>query len=194
MNEWINDPHSTNNANSKATTWGGAAGWKMEVQWKSGVRADSVSSLIVAAGERCGLLGVGFENMMRSWVMKWGAQQGLGVVTSQWLGGGKVKAQGKGMGWGGIACHLHHVLIKICLCIAAFRLDEKGCWRTSVLCTHIHEFLYTSHLFRLSILLSHQIFDFVCLTLSLADTHGIAKYARTYIRRYTCTCTHKKKM
>jgi len=37
---------------------------------KGGVRADSVSSLIVAAGERCGLLGVGFENMMRSWVMK----------------------------------------------------------------------------------------------------------------------------
>jgi len=29
-----------------------------------------VSSLIVAAGERHGLLGVGFENMMRSWVMK----------------------------------------------------------------------------------------------------------------------------
>jgi len=29
-----------------------------------------VSSLIVAAGERRGLLGVGFENVMRSWVMK----------------------------------------------------------------------------------------------------------------------------
>ena len=28
------------------------------------MRADSVSSLIVAAGERRGLLGVGFENMM----------------------------------------------------------------------------------------------------------------------------------
>jgi len=52
----------------------------MEAQWKGGVRADGVSSLIVAAGERRGLLGVGFENMMRSWVMKWGAQQGLGVV------------------------------------------------------------------------------------------------------------------
>ena len=42
----------------------------MEAQCKGGVRADSMSSLIVAAGERCGLLGVGFENMMRSWVMK----------------------------------------------------------------------------------------------------------------------------
>ena len=42
----------------------------MEAQCKDGVRAYGVSSLIVAAGERRGLLGVGFENMMRSWVMK----------------------------------------------------------------------------------------------------------------------------
>jgi len=63
-----------------------------------GVRADSVSSLIIAAGERRGLHGVGFENMMRSWVMKSGAQQGLGVVASQWLAGGIAKAQGRGMG------------------------------------------------------------------------------------------------
>ena len=41
----------------------------MEAQSKEGVRADGVSSLIVAAGERHGLLGVGFENMMRSCVM-----------------------------------------------------------------------------------------------------------------------------
>ena len=33
--------------------------------------------------------------------------------------------------------------------------------------------------FILFILLSYLIFDFVCLTLSLADTHGIAKYAST---------------
>jgi len=39
-------------------------------QCKGGVRADGVASLIVAAGERCGSLGVGFENMIRSWVMK----------------------------------------------------------------------------------------------------------------------------
>ena len=43
----------------------------------------SVSSLIVAAGERRGSLGVGFQNMMCSWVMEWGVQQGLGVVASQ---------------------------------------------------------------------------------------------------------------
>jgi len=42
----------------------------MEAQCKDGVRADDVASLIVAAGERRGSLGVGFENMMRSWVLK----------------------------------------------------------------------------------------------------------------------------
>jgi len=52
------------------TTGGGVAGCKIEAQCKDGVRADSVSLLIVAAGERRGLLGVRFENMMRSWVMK----------------------------------------------------------------------------------------------------------------------------
>ena len=45
-------------------------------------------------------------------------------------------------------------------------------------------------------LLSYLIFDFVCLTLSLADTHGIAKYAHTYIRdthTHARTHTHTKK-
>jgi len=42
----------------------------MEAQCKDGVRADGVTSLIVVAGEGRGSLGVGFENMMRSWVMK----------------------------------------------------------------------------------------------------------------------------
>ena len=134
------------------------------------------------------------EKLMRSWVMNWGAQQGLGVVASRWLGGGKAKAQGRGMGWGATACHHRHVLFRTCLSISAFCLDEKACWRTSVLCTHIHEFLYISHLFILFVLLSYPIFDFVCLTLSLADTHGIAKYARTYIQdTHTHTRTHEKK-
>jgi len=42
----------------------------MEVQCKDGVRDDGMASLIVAAGERRGLLGVGFDNMMCSWIMK----------------------------------------------------------------------------------------------------------------------------
>ena len=82
---------------------------------------------------------------------------------------------------------------RICSSISAFCLDEKGCWRTSVLCTHTQEFLYISHLFHLFILLSYLIFDFVCLTLLSADTHGIAKYARTYIRdTHTHAHTHNK--
>jgi len=54
---------------SKATTRGGAAGGKIEAQDKGGVRADSMSSPIVAAGERCGSLGVGFENLRHSGIM-----------------------------------------------------------------------------------------------------------------------------
>jgi len=37
-------------------------------------------------------------------------------------------------------------------------------------------------------------FDFVCLTLSLADTHGIAKYARTYIRDIHTHIKNNKKV
>ena len=101
----------------------------METQCKDGVSADGVASLIVAAGERRGSLGVGFENMMRSWVMKLGAQQGLGVVASRWLGGGKAKAQGRTVGLGAIACHHRHVSFRMCLCqcISAFCLDKEGC-------------------------------------------------------------------
>jgi len=59
-----------------------------------------MSSHIVTAGEKHSSLGVGFENMRRSLVMKYWAQQGLGVVrvVSRWLGGGKAKAQRREMG------------------------------------------------------------------------------------------------
>jgi len=50
---------------------------------------------------------------------------GPGVVASRWLGGGKAKEQGRGIGRGAFACHHHHV--RICLYILAFCLDEKGC-------------------------------------------------------------------
>ena len=42
----------------------------IEAHCKGGVRADSMSSLIVAVGERHGSLGVGFENMRRSWIIQ----------------------------------------------------------------------------------------------------------------------------
>ena len=55
-----------------------------------------------------------------------------------------------------------------------------------------------SHIFHICfiwfILLSYLIFDFVCLTLSSADIHGITKYARTYMGdTHTHAHTHKKK-
>jgi len=61
-----------------------------------------MSSLIVAVGERRGSLGVGFKNIICSWVMKSGVPAGTGrghaVVASRWLGGGKAKAQGREIG------------------------------------------------------------------------------------------------
>jgi len=50
-------------------------------------------------------------------------------------------------------------------------------------CVLIYMNSYIFHIcFILFILLSYLICDFVYLTLSWADTHGIDKYARTYIR------------
>ena len=153
----------------------------MEAQCKG----DGVASLIVAAGERR----VGFENMMRSWVMKWGAQQGLGVVASQWLGGGKAKAQGRGIGWGAIACHHHHVLFRNCSSISAFCLNEKGYRRTCVLCTHIHEFLYISHLFHV-IVISNIGF---CVLDVIIGRHTWNCQIRTHIHTEINTHTHTQK-
>ena len=61
-------------------------------------------------------------------------------------------------------------------------------------CVLIYMHSYIFHIcFILFFLLSYLIFDFVYLTLSLADTHGIAKYARTYIRdTHTQADTQKK--
>ena len=59
----------------------------------------------------------------------------------------------------------------------------------------INIFIYIHICFILFILLSYLIFDFVCLTLSSADTHGIVKYARTYIRdTHTHAHTPQKKI
>ena len=62
-------------------------------------------------------------------------------------------------------------------------------------CVLIYMNSYRFHIcFILFILMSYLIFDFVCLTLLSAETHGIAKYARTYIRdTHTQAHTHKKK-
>jgi len=59
-----------------------------------------------------------------------------------------------------------------------------------------HLFCVNYYIFHIDFILhiffqnTYLIFEFICLTVSLADTHGIAKYARTYIRTYTHTHTH----
>jgi len=61
-------------------------------------------------------------------------------------------------------------------------------------CVLIYMISYIFHI--CFILLSYLIFGFVCLTLSLADTHGIAKYARTHKRdthTHAHTHTHTQK-
>ena len=61
-------------------------------------------------------------------------------------------------------------------------------------CVLIYMNSYVFHIcFILFIILSYLIFDFICLTLLLADTHGIARYARTYTRD-THTQGHTQKM
>jgi len=67
---WLRQVGAERVQDSKATTWKGVAGCKIEAQCKSEVGADSMSSLTIATGERRGALGMGFENMRRSRVMK----------------------------------------------------------------------------------------------------------------------------
>ena len=101
------------------------------------------------------------------------------MVASRWLGGGKAKAQGRGSEFAQV-----------------FRLSVsmRKVAGEHPFCVLIHKNSYIFHIcFILFILLSYLIFDFVCLTLLSADTHGIAKYARTYIRdTHTHAHTHNK--
>jgi len=75
--------------------------------------------------------------------MRGPAGTGRGGVS---MAGGR-EDQGARKGNEAIACHLHHVLFRIRSCISAFCLDKESCWRTFILCTHIHEFLCISYVF-----------------------------------------------
>jgi len=70
----------------------------MEAQCKGGVRADGVSSLIVVAGERRDLLGVGFENMMRCWGHEMRGPAGTERGGVSMAGGRKGQGTRKGNG------------------------------------------------------------------------------------------------
>jgi len=80
---------------SKVTNSGGVAGCKIEAQYKGGVRANSMSSLIVAAGERRGSLGVGFENMIRPWGHEMRGPAGTGRGGVSMAGGREGQSAGK---------------------------------------------------------------------------------------------------
>jgi len=64
-------------------------------------------------------------------------------------------------------------------------------------CVLIYMNSHIVHIYFISFILlslAYLIFDFICLTLSLADTHGIATYARTNIRHiHTHAHTHTQK-
>jgi len=84
------------------------------------------------------------------------------------------------------------LLFRICSSISAFCLDEKGCWRTSVLCAHIHEFLYISNLFHFIyfIVISNIWF---CMLDVIIGRHTWNCQICTHIHTgYTHTCTQKK--
>ena len=70
---------------------------------------------------------------------------GIGRGGVSTAGGREGQGARKGNGVSGHRLPSPPCLVRICLCILAFHLDEKGCWRTSILCTHIHKFLCISH-------------------------------------------------
>jgi len=72
---------------------------------------------------------------------------GTGHGGDSMAGGREGQGARKGNGVRGHRLPSPPCFVQICLSISAFCLDEKGCWRTSVSCTHTHEFLYISHLF-----------------------------------------------
>jgi len=79
------------------TTWGEVAGCKIEAQCKGKVRAYSMSLLTIAAGKEVRLR-VGFENKRRSRIMKWGDQQGPGMVAFSMVAIARRKKERRGEG------------------------------------------------------------------------------------------------
>ena len=90
------------------------------------------------------------------------------------------------------------ITVMFCLefaCVFRLLVSMRKVASEHAFCVLIYMNSYIFHICFISfVLLSYLILDFVCLTLSSADTHGIAKYARTYIQRYTQTRTHTKKI
>jgi len=115
------------------------------------------------------------------------------VVASRWLGGGRPRRkEGK---WGeGPSLAITTMFCSEFAYVFRLSVSMRKVAGEHPFCVLMYMNSYIFHMyFILFILLSYLIFDFVCLTLSLADTHGIAKYARTYIRdTHTHAHTQKK--
>jgi len=135
-----------------------------------------MTSLIVAAGERRGSLGVGFENMMRSLghEMRGPAGTGRGGVS---MAGGR---EGQGARKGdGVRCHRLPSPPWFVQNLQVFRLSVsmRKVGGEHPFCVLIY---MNSYMFQicciLFVLLSYLIFDFVCLTLSSAATMQQQRY------------------
>ena len=118
------------------------------------------------------------------------------MVASRWLGGRKAKAQGRGMGpslaraISAMFCSEFAYVFRLSVSMRKVAGEHQFC-----VLINVNSYIFHICFLFLFILLSYLIFDFVCLTLSLADTRGIAKYARTYIRDINAHAhAHQKKV
>jgi len=159
------------------------------------VRADSMSSLIVAAGERRGLLGVGFENMMRSWGHEMKGPAGTGRSGVSMAGGQEGQGARKGNGVSGHRLPPSENLLMYFLEFANVFRTRKIVSKHSF-CVLMYMNSYIFHIyFILFIFLSNTylIFDCICLTflwpthIELPNTH-----AHVYEGTHTHTHTHTK--
>ena len=122
-----------------------AARWRRSARVEWALMAWHRSSSRREGGAACS----GWDS--RTWCVPGSWNEGPSRDWAWWsldgLVAGRPRREEGEWGEGAIACHHHHVWFRICWCISAFCLLEKGCWRTSALCTHLHEFLYISNLF-----------------------------------------------
>jgi len=106
--------------------------------------------------------------------MKWGPQQGLGVVASRWLMGGKAKAHGvRGYRLPSPPCFVQNLLMLLCLLSRSGRLLANIC----SLYSYTWIFICFTFIFLSNTYLIYNLFAY--LKLSLADTHGYDCYRHT---------------
>jgi len=177
---------------TKATTWGGVADCRIEARCKGGVRADSVSSLIIMAGERRGLLGVGFENTTRGCVLgSW--NEGPSRDWAWWRldGWGAGRPRRKEGEWGeGPSLAITTMVCLEFACVCRLSVSMRQIASAHPFCVLI--IYMNSYVFHICFILfiflwnTYLIFDFICLTLSLATRMELLNaHAHTYEDTHT---------